>query len=321
MPRRIDLTERNATDWEEALLPVPVYGEREITDGEIEALADAFKRPVEAFWPQFTTSGVSNPRDCTDGMAAAHAWLSEHATGPWLWHERWGNHGHSLDVHVYVERLTDQASFAKAHSRLFRYRPDEPGAHLRLAVVRGALPDLTARESFNRWTDENRGFEYLPYKDLGEHGVRVAIGHPAIEAGFRDAFGDRFRPDTYEGRACYVGSTEGMSWRDGPTRWLSGHAAVGDMSGGPGRDGGYVVSIKARYPDTIEALRRDWGHHFTLAADGTTFEASDFPKVPQRVVPEDFAAYLAGERDDHEAPHLPVAVVDFRAGSASPAIA
>jgi hypothetical protein len=315
MPRVIDFSQGNETDWNEVRLPEPILGEREIPDEEIQAIARAFDAPVGGFWPQFSTHGKEVPRsEASRAYDAAHAWLSGNATGPWSWSEHWTNHGHNIDVAVYVERVPDQVAFAAAHADLFGYRPTEASHLAKLAIERGVVAPYTARESFSRWCSENQGFAFRPAEDLGEEGMRVAFSHPELERMFAGKWAGRF---VREEGGTYAGSTAGTTWRDSPTVWLDRNGGVGNVSGGPGPDG-YAWTVATRFADVADALERDWGHAFRRGADGLTFSGPDYPRTPGREIPADFLAYVDGEADDYEAPHLPEELSAFRAPASGP---
>jgi hypothetical protein len=74
-----------------------------------------------------------------------------------------------------------------------------------------------------------------------------------------------------------------------------------------------------RFDDVAEALRRDWGHVFQADEGELTFEAADYPSPPAREIPADFTAYLAGEAETYEAPHLPAGLAAFRQEATSSA--
>ena len=309
MPRVIDFTQGNETDWNEVRLPAPVLGTREISDEEIGAIADAMNDLVGGFEPQFSTYGKTVPQGReAEVYDAAHAWLSANTTGPWHWTEHWTNHGHHIDVAVYIERVPDQLAFAAAFQDLFGYRPAGEHTLQKLAVERGVLPPLTSKESFLKWSREHQGFEYLPYADLGEHGMRIAFSHPEIEAKFAERFGSRFTVEESEGRRAYAGSTAGTTRRDGPSAWLNEHSALGNMRS-PG-DGTWEMEV--RYDDVAQALQRDWGHVFQPGEDGRMFRASDYPSSAPRELPSDFRAYIEGEADGYEAPYLPDELKAYR---------
>jgi hypothetical protein len=320
MPRVIDFTSGNETDWNEVRLPSPVYGGREIRAEELDAIVQAFDGPVVGFEPQFSTYGMSVSREASGEIFdRAHAWLSENATGPWSWMEHWTNHGHHIDVAVFVEREPDRIAFFKAHGNVFSYRPPEHHALERLAVVRGVLPKPTAQESFGVWCHEHAGFRYLPAEDLGPDHMRVVFDHPGLEADFLKRWGDRFSAEERDGERVHAGAAGGRSWRDSPSVWLSANAAVGSPAGGNTPEG-YQWSIVTRYDDVAEALRRDWGHVFQGDESGRTFRTPDYPLPPARELPADFAAYLGGDAETYEAPHLPSGLAAFRtADVASPA--
>lgn len=316
MPRVIDFTQGNETDWNEVRLPSPVYGEREIRMEEFDALVKAFDAPVSGFNPQFSTygKGVATEASAAD-FDAAHAWLSAHATGPWNWTEQWTNHGHHLDVYVYVERKTDQIAFAEAHSDLFGYRPEDQSIGS-LAVTRGVLPVLTAKESFYVWSREHAGYRYLSADDLGEDGMRVVFDHAGLEAQFVEKWGAGFVvEDREEGRA-YAGSLKGTNWRNSPSVWLESNAAVSTIAGG-NTPRGYRWSVIARFDDVGEALQRDWGHVFGTDEGGRTFEAEHYPSTPTREIPDDFLAYIEGRAHTYEAPYLHELLKPFRAEAPS----
>ena len=309
MPRVIDFTQGNETDWNEVRLPAPVLGTREISEEEIGAIADAMKDLVGGFESQFSTYGRSVPRDqAAELYDAAHSWLSANMTGPWYWTEHWSNHGHNIDVAVYVERVPDQAAFAAAFEHLFRYTPASEHALQKLAIERGVLPPLTSKESFLKWTREHQGFEFLPYEDLGDKGIRIAFSHPEIEAKFVERYGAKFTIEESDGRRTYAGSTAGTTWRDSPDTWLSNQSAIGDMrSSGDG-----TWELEVRYADVAEALVRDWGHIFQPGGDDLTYRAAEYPGAPYRVLPSDFRAYLEGAADSYDAPYLPDELHAFR---------
>ena len=319
MPRVIDFDKGNETDWNEVRLPEPRHGDKEIRREELDAMVDAFQDLVAGFEPQFSTYGKTIERaDRQRIFDAAHAWLSENATGPWRWSENWSNHGHHLDVHVYVERVPDQKAFAAAHPGIFDYRPNEDIS--RLAVDRGVLPRLTATESFSVWTRENMGFAFLKADDLGKHGMRVTFSHPQIEQAFKAKWAHSFTAREIDGKTVYEGSDEGLRWDQTASIWLDRNACVGNMSGGNTPEG-YRYSVVARYEDVAEALARDWGHVFKADEGGRTFWAEDYPRTPDREIPADFRAYVEGEREDYDAPHLPEELKPFReAASSSPGI-
>lgn len=315
MPRIIDFSKGNETDWNEVRLPEPRYGDREIRREELDAMVEAFRSLVGGFEPQFSTYGKTIEREQRERVFdAAHAWLSENATGPWHWTEHWTNHGHHLDVAVYVERVPDQLAFATAHDHLFGYSATEDLS--RLAVERGALPPLTTKESFSKWVQEHDGFDFLKADDLGERGIRIVFSHAELEARFKDAWADKFVAREKDGRTVYEGSEEGLRWDKTPSIWLTRNGGVSSISGG-GTPDDYRWSVVARYPDVAEALARDWGHAFTPAEDGRTFSAKSYPSSPTREIPADFVAYIKGEREDYDAPHLPEELKPFREAASS----
>lgn len=320
MPRVIDFTRGNETDWNEVRLHSPVYGAREIQADEIEAIARAFDGPVTGFEPQFSTYGMSVSREASaEIFDRVHTWLAENATGPWGWTEHWTNHGHHLDVAVYVERDRDRIAFFHAHGNVFSYRPPEHHALERLAVARGVLPAPTAKDSFSVWCREHAGFRFLDADDLGSDHMRVSFDHPGLEAEFLQRWSGSFAVEERNGGRAYTGPANGSSWRDSPSVWLHTKAAVGSPAGGHTRDG-YRWSVVTRFDDVAEALRRDWGHVFQADEGELTFEAADYPSPPAREIPADFTAYLAGEAETYEAPHLPAGLAAFRIGDvASPA--
>lgn len=322
MPRVIDFSKPNKSDWDEArLAEAPVYGENEIRSEEIKALSVAFNAPVSGFTPQFSTYGRTGPRgENVAKFEAAHKWLSENTTGPWNWTETWSNHGHSLQVYVYVERVPDQVAFAEVFQDIFDYRATEEHELGNLAVNRGALPVLTAKESFSKWTTEYCGFNFLPAEDIGERGVRIAFTHAGLEAEFAEKVGQHFTVAERDGQRVYEANLEGFAWHNSPDAWLSSNAAVSGVSGDKGPDG-YKWSIDVRFEDVGEALLRDWGHAFERKEGTLTFQTKDYPSTPERKIPEDFLAYIRGDRDDFEAPHLPETVKALReeaAGAPSP---
>lgn len=318
MPRSIDFTKENLSEWGEARLPEDVYGEREITSEEFAAHVVAFDGPVSGFSPQFSTYGMPDATDRATTFDVAHAWLSGYSTGPWHWTEHWTNHGHHLDVAVYVERKSDRQRFASAFPEIFKEVPEEDVDVARLAVARGVLPKLTSAESFSIWCREKMGFAFLPSDDLGEKGLRVTFGHAGLEEEFVARFGDRFAVEDVHGRRSYAGVEKGH-WRDGASAWLSGNAVVGNVRGGPDKDGVYRYKVDVRYPDVAEAMARDWGHVFSAESDGTTFSGVTYPTTPEREIPADFLAYLEGTADEYDAPHLPEELKPFARQAASPA--
>lgn len=309
MPRVIDFTQGNETDWNEVRLPAPVFGTREISDEEIDGIAAYLNDHVAGLEAQFSTYGKSVPRGQeAEIYDAAHAWLSANATGPWRWSEHWTNHGHAIDVAVYVERVPDQLAFAAAFVDLFGYSPAGDQALQRLAVERGVLAPLTSQESFLKWGREHQGFEFLPYADLGKDGIRVAFTHPEIETSFVESFGTKFVVEEGDGRRAYVGSTAGTTWRDSPSVWLDRHSAVGNIRS----PGGGTWELDVRYEDVAQALLRDWGHVFERDGDGLTFRAAEYPRTAARDLPTDFRAYIEGGADSYDAPHLPDGLRAFR---------
>ena len=318
MPRTIDFSHGNESEWAENRLPEPVYGEREIRADELNALSAAFNCPVTGFTPQFSTYGRSiNLRARPELPETVHSWLSKHTTGPWLWSEYWSNHGHSLDIGVYIEREPDQEHFFAAFGDVFSFT--EPSAFELgcLAVNRGVLPPLTALESFSKWGTDHAGFRFMPAEDLGKRGMRVAFDHAGLEAEFVARWGDRVTVREGDEGRVYEADLEGASWRDDPGVWLGSNAAVGSIAGrsaAPGEP--YKWVIETRFDDIAEALQRDWGHFFTPDASGRLFSADDYPRIPERELPEDFLAYLRGDLDDFAAPHL--AAITEAAPSPSP---
>lgn len=306
MPRTIDFSHGNESEWAENRLPEPVYGEREIRDEELKALSSAFDSPVSGFTPQFSTYGRSiNLRDRPELPGIAHSWLSENATGPWLWHEYWSNHGHSLDIGVYIERKPDQERFNAAFGDDFSFlEPSEFDLGC-LAVNRGVLPPLTALESFSKWGAEHAGFNWLPADDLGARGMRVAFDHAGLEEEFLARWGDQVTVREGDQGRVYEANLEGVFWRNDPGLWLGSNAAVGSIAGrapAPGQP--YKWVVETRFDDVAEALQRDWGHFFTADASGRVFIADVYPRIPERELPDDFLAYLRGEVEDFATPHL-----------------
>lgn len=306
MPRVIDFSHGNQSEWSESRLPEPIYGEREIRAEELVALSEALSGPVTGFTPQFSTYGRSiNLLARPDFADEAHAWLSENATSPWRWSEIWSNHGHSLDLAVYIERKPDQERFRAAFGETFDFTEPSSWDVGCLAVNRGVLPPLTAQESFSKWGIEHAGFRWLPADDIGERGIRVAFDHAGLEAEFAARWGERMIVrDTDEGRV-YETDLAGISWRDDPGVWLGANAAVGSVSRRSAAPGElYKWVVETRFDDVAEALVRDWGHFFSADASGRVFSAAEYPRVPERAVPEDFLAYLRGDAEDFAAPHL-----------------
>ncbi|CAH1689552.1 conserved hypothetical protein [Hyphomicrobiales bacterium] len=306
MPRVIDFSHRNQTEWSESRLPEPVYGEREIRPEELIALSEAFNSPVTGFTPQFSTYGRSiDLRSRAELPDDAHKFLSENMTGPWLWSEHWANHGHSLDLAVYIERRPDQERFLAAFGETFGFTEPSSFDLGCLAVNRGVLPPLTALESFSKWGTKHSGFRWLPAEDIGPRGMRVAFDHAGLEAEFVARWGDRMIVrETDEGR-LYEADLTGTSWRDDPSGWLGANSAVGSIAGRssiPGEP--YKWVVETRFADVAAALKRDWGHFFKPDATGLIFSADEYPRIPERVVPDDFLAYLRGEAEDFAAPHL-----------------
>lgn len=307
MPRVIDFSQRNQTEWDESRLPEPVYGEREIRPEELSALSEAFNSPVTGFTPQFSTYGRSIDLRSRAGLPdEIHKWLDENMTGPWLWNELWVNHGHSLDLAVYIERKPDQERFLAAFEETFGFTEPSPWDIGCLAVNRGVLPPLTTLESFSKWGTAHAGYRWLPADDIGPRGMRVAFDHPGLEAEFIARCGDRVRMRETEDGRVYEADLAGISWRDDPGVWLGANPAVSSISGRssvPGEP--YKWVVETRFDDVAAALQRDWGHFFKADASGRVFSADDYPRLPERPVPEDFLAYLRGETDDFAAPYLP----------------
>ncbi len=306
MPRVIDFSHGNQTEWSESRLPEPVHGEREIRAEELEALSEALNSPVTGFMPQFSTYGRSFDLSAQPDLPdAAHKWLSENATGPWLWSEIWANHGHSLDLTVYIERKPDQERFLAEFGGSFGFTEASAWDLGCLAVNRGVLPPLTALESFSKWGTEHAGFRWLPADDIGRRGMRVAFDHDGLEAEFVARWGDQMIVRETENGRVYEANLAGRSWRDDPSGWLGANPAVGSIGGRssvPGEP--YKWVVETRFDDVAAALQRDWGHFFTADASGRVFSADEYPRIPERDLPEDFLAYLRGEAEDFAAPYL-----------------
>jgi hypothetical protein len=313
VPRVIDFSTGNESEWGETrIADAPVYGTGEITAEEINAISKSLDDLVMGFEPQFSTYGKSiSVTERGAAYEAAHAWLSANASGPWRWSELWTNHGHHLDIAVFVERLTDQLAFGAAQGHLFQYRAPENSAFAHLAVSRGVLPRLTTLESFTRWTRENSGFDILPADDLGDNGLRVTFSHAHLESEFDHAFGARFTIREDGGRRVYEGVFPRNNWRDSPVVWLSANSAVSSISANS-KSGTYKYSVVAKYDDTAAALSRDWGHVFKPGEDQRHFSSEDYPYPPTRNVPADFMAYLTGDRETYEAPYLAEDLKAFR---------
>ncbi len=235
MPRRLDYTRGNATEWDETTLPEPVYGEREITEGEYRALAEA-RTVVDGFWPQFSTYGGASPADRAGAMDAAHAWLSDNATGPWSWHESWSNHGHAIDTHVYVEREPDQRAFLAVHGDTFRFVAPTPHELRKTALLRGVITPYTARESFHVWCYAHAGF-IVSQDGAAPLACCISFDIPAMEDRFAQAFGGAFEAHVDGQGASYVGRRDATGNGVPLTVWLDRNSGVGEPVGqaDPGR--------------------------------------------------------------------------------------
>ncbi len=228
MPRRIDYRRGNAVEWDQVDLDEPVYGEGEMREAEIARLS-AVGKDLADFYPQFSTYGRPDPADRTAAMDGAHGWLSTNATGPWAWTEDWSNHGHHVDTCVYVERVTDQERFAVAFPDLFRYRPCQERDLRGIAVLRGALPAATSKESFILWCREHAGFEIVGLEGMedGSTRQRVVVSHPLLREEFVARWGASCRSDG-EG---FVVEPSGRTRGNDPVVWLVMNAAIGGVGG------------------------------------------------------------------------------------------
>lgn len=75
MPRVIDFSHGNQTEWSENRLPEPVYGEQEIRSEELIALSEAFNSPVTGFTPN------SRPTDARSICAPAPTFRMKFTSG------------------------------------------------------------------------------------------------------------------------------------------------------------------------------------------------------------------------------------------------
>jgi hypothetical protein len=304
MPRSIDFSVLQYSEWSEVRLQAPIHGDFEMTDEERNRLFDM--APRCSFHPQFTferpyeiNRDAETPSSVVCVGDAAHAWLSLNRTGPWYWSEEWINHGHSLLASVFIERLCDQEAFFKKFQTMCTYNPNDAEKLDQLAVLRGVLPNLSANESVHAWEEENRGFKLEPL-DASDYILKFTI--PELEIKFNEKWGHLFKKIDINGEQnSYMGSrtgTEDARW------WLFNDASVSSFNGFVTEDSGEVaIRCIVRYPQAIQAFTNDLEALITRDEGSGTFilRAS---RIPPRDIPADFMAYLRGEREDYERPHL-----------------
>lgn len=87
----------------------PVYGRGEI---ELSDLNCDIEWPSAWIRPSFSRTNADNAIYSNEANDCIHAWLSEHSTGRWHWREESVNHGHSVDIGVWIEEEVDREAFA-----------------------------------------------------------------------------------------------------------------------------------------------------------------------------------------------------------------
>lgn len=307
MPRLLNFSVPQLSQDSEVRLDAPIHGVFEITEEERNRLFAM--APHCNFHSQFCFEGPQNQyseaKDSTSVVCigdAAHAWLSENTTGPWYWSEDWNNHGHSLQANLFIERLSDQKAFLEKFQTSCRYTPNDAEQLDELAVLRGVLPNLSVNESLLAWIEANRGFKL---EQLGASDWSLTFTISELQLTFDAEWGHLFTKHIIEGQPnTYVGPMPDEPNRGKLLWWLIQDHGVTFFSGFVKEASGKVAfSETVRYPSVIEAFKKDLRELITRDEGNGTFILHAL-QIPPRKIPDDFMAYLQGDREDYESPHL-----------------
>ncbi len=273
-----------------------------VKDEGYDAICDAIGEPAYINLRQFSTRNSLEWEYITADMDQARAWLGEHSTGPWSWHEAMSNNGHHVDRYVYIERLTDQRRFHKEFGAFFDYQGNTTTQLEHIATLRGVLPPLTAREDFRVWRRQNAGYRLVTIDDSSNPPVvRVTFTIRTLHESFVKIWGNRFTK--IEDSNSYVGKLPVRQYGD-----VCQEDFLTSLSDNEATTYVYDSTISKlllipRYPETQEAILQDWSNVFAWDHERRAFVAPLRTDRRPRHIPDDFMAYLRGERDDYNAPH------------------
>lgn len=173
MPRCYDFI-KSMTSHQHSHIAEPRFGAGEITEEQLGAEAEIYppgfgrKHQFSAPW--------KNPIDQFQAdMDGAFDWLCDNASGPWSWIEDWINHGHSLEVFLHIERLSDQALFQKTWGHAFQYREDRAADIEKLAVLKGVLPEDVSVAKWANRAGLRVEYNYYETTQSGEKERRLLI--------------------------------------------------------------------------------------------------------------------------------------------------
>lgn len=309
MPRTIDYKKSQFADCMPEYISPPVYGKNEMSGEEIHDRTEAVRVLNLLFMPQFFAKPAQISKAYGHKMDQAHTWLSTHCSGPWYWNEGWANHGHAITTDIYVERLPDQHKAEKALGDLFDYHPRPESELINIAMLRGVLPVPTAKDDFFVWMDQNFGFDVQPIDTTATpRVVAISFNIEAFEKKFVKDWGHLFKAtqDQTTKQNIYVGSwAQGRNETNDMSLWLMKNAAIAAVvGGGRSSDKRYEWKVGVRYPETEEALVRDWGTYFVKNKKTGLYCCKQLPRAPEPEIPQDFQNYIKGRRKTYAAPYL-----------------
>lgn len=317
MPRVYDY-KNSSTELDAKVLDIIRLGYGEISPEQIEKedkIPGIHHGLAKARHHQFSLQSSCSVWSNQVEIEQVFTWLEENTTGPWHWQESWSNNGHSLGVHIHLERQNDQQAFQATWAHLFNYREDRESDLDRLAIIKGVLPP---HEAFFDWVSNSRGFRF-PEHPSDPSLVRIQFDIQTAEDLFCEQWVDTgfFKP-VADTSYCY----EGPSFHDdfemmvGFRSWLDAHRAFDTNVNytPPGSDTKACLTV-VRYPEAEGVFRAKWGDKFdeiinpqdhpsreVIARDA---EKGPFYKlfigpwltIKPRSVPSDFLEYLRGVCD------------------------
>ncbi len=245
---------------------------------------DVFKRDDSTSPPSYVGPWIVGPGY---GQRDFGVWLSRHsATGEMQYAKgQWT---------LQARHLETALALAKAWGHMWEMQPvkfvaSEPGS---------SLPISAAGLRFLDWKHLHDGFDFV---EIDDDRVRFTFSNPALEKKFITEWGqyfdidDSLSPTTYTGPWVTIG--RGRNKKDLAV-WLSKHSGIGNIGGQ-----GEAWTFEARYPETVAAVIKDWDGYWEPTQATFTFTTKHYTPMVEPEVPQDYIAYLKGEREDYAAPY------------------